>query len=228
MTAHVRIEFSLPSRDAEERFVREYAVDAVERLHEDPACERFVYIRAGEAEQFDGGGVIVDVHGDAEAVVESEQERWDALVADGLVTGWERAGVPLMDHLTEYYGRDGAELSEHLRYVATRMSTAAFAELDGQVAPEDAYPDEGEGPVGWWTVLHILSNQQGYTGEAEIDSVMRIVENGLFNIAASEGEDAANEKLDELIAFLEATREELPAYVEQYADGTDDEADESR
>lgn len=227
MTAHARIEFSLPSRDAEEQFVREYAVDAVERLYEDPACERFVYIRAGEAEQFDAGGVIVDIHGDAEAVVDAERDRWNALVEDGLVTGWERASVPLMAHLTEYYGADGAELSEHLRYVATRMSTVAFEELDGQVAPEDAYPDEGEGPVGWWNVLHILSNQQGYSGAAEIDSVMRIVENGLFNIAAGAGEDAANEKVDELIAFLEATREELPEYVEQYADETDDEADES-
>jgi hypothetical protein len=221
MAEHARIEFSLPSRDAEERFVREYAVSAAERLHDDPACEKFVYVRAGEAEQFDGGGVIVDIHGDAEAVVDAEQERWAELVDDGLVTDWEPAELALMEQLTDYHGADGAELAEHLRYVATRMSTVAFAELDEQVAPEDAYPDEGEGPVGWWNVLHILSNQQGYTGEAEIDSVMRIVENGLYNYAAMEGEAAANEKVDELIAALESTREELCEYVDYY-----EEADE--
>ncbi|WP_435347843.1 hypothetical protein [Haloarchaeobius sp. HRN-SO-5] len=214
MADHARIEFSLPSRDTEERFVREYAVDTVERLHDDPACEKFVYIRAGEADQFDGGGIVVDIHGDAETVVDGERERWDALVEDGLVTDWEHADVALVERLTDYYGADGAELAEHLRYVATRMSTAAVEELDGQVAPEDAYPDEGEGPVGWWNVLHILSNQQGYTGEEELDSVMRIVENGLVNYAAAHGEAAANEKVDELIADLEATREELSAYVD--------------
>lgn len=224
MADHARIEFALPSRDAEERFVREYAVSAVERLYDDPSCEKFVYVRAGEAPQFDGGGVIVDVHGDAEAVLDSERERWDALVDDGLVDGWERAGLDLMGSLTDYYGPEGAELAEHLRYVATRMSTVAFAELDGRVAPEDAHPDQGEGPVGWWNLLHILSNQQGYTGEAEIDSVMRIVENGLFNLAAGEGEAAANEKVDELVAVLESTREELPEYVDYY-EGTGESED---
>lgn len=191
---HVRVHFTTDSLADQEWFVEGYVCDAVQRLPDTDACEEFVFIQADGAEDVDGGRVIVDVYGDAEAVLDSERETWDDLVDDGPLTGWERPDYDTVGKLTEIYGEEGVVYHERLRYAASAMSRVGFDVLDERPPPVDAFPEVDTDPVGWHRVLHLLSNQQGYEIAEELDAYVENVEMCLRILAQHEGPDAAGER----------------------------------
>jgi len=192
---------------ADERFVREYVLPAMDRLPDTDGCRDVGFLRYGHAPDADGGEVRLHLRGDVDAVVERESDRWDELVADGLVEGWTDAG-PEDDG--DKFGPRGAETIVRLEFLAGHMSKLFLEEFDGEtLAPVDTCPDEGPVPVGWWSLLHFLANQRGLSAGAEIDAYREGIRNRLWTVALTEGEDAAEQRIDELVDALDGVREEV-------------------
>lgn len=213
MFERVRVDFETDGVAADDRLVREYALPATERLRDLDACEDAGYLRYGHEPGRGGGMVSLFVRGDADAVVAAERDRWDELAASGLVREWT-----VRDHppLVEQFGEEGAVLSDRFIYLASRMSAHVYEEFDDPPAPADSFPDEGDGvPVGWWTLLHFLADQQAYGADDEIDAYAEGIRNRLFALTKYHGVERASDRIDDLIADLEATRERCEAFAER-------------
>ena len=207
MTDRTTVVFETEDAAGDERLVREYVLPAMERLPESDTCEEVGFLRYGHAPEAESGEVRLHLRGDVEAVVENESPRWEALVEDGLARRWVDAG-PEDD--ADTFGERGAETVADLQFLASRMSKAAFEDEDlDDLAPVDTYPDEGSVPVGWWTLLHFLADQRALSADEEIDAYREGVRNRLWAVALSAGEDAANDRIDRLVAELEGVRDEV-------------------
>lgn len=203
---HEVIAFETDGVDGDERLIRAYVMDAIERLPAAGVCEEVGFLRYGHDPTIDGGEVRLHVRGDLDAVVDQERDRWGELIVAGLAEGWER----LEEDDSDGWGPRGETLSRRLTYLSSRMSREVLVEFDpGELpAPVDTYPEEGPLPIGWWTLLHFLADQRALSAEGEIDASMECVRNRLWALAAREGEAAANERIDDLVDDLESVREE--------------------
>lgn len=221
MFERVRVDFETDGVEADDRFVREYALSATERLRGLDVCEDAGYLRYGHEPGREGGMVSLFVRGDTDAVVAAERDRWDGLVASGLAREWT-----VRDHppLVEQFGEEGAVLSDRLIHLASRMSARVYEEFDDPPAPADSVPDEGgEVPVGWWTLLHFLADQQAYDADDEIDAYAEGVRNRLFALTKYHGAERASDRIDDLIADLEATRDQCEAFAARLDEAEDGE-----
>lgn len=214
MEEHGRIRFTTPDIEHEREFIEQYIVDAVDRLPDQDICEKFIFVRAGHDPTMDDGGVIVDVYGDPAAIVSQERLTYDEFVVDGLLTDWEQEEVDLVDSLADWVGDEGVALHEELRFLASKMSGEVLTARDQPPAPVDEYPGQDVAPVGWYRLLHILSNHQGYTHESEIDAYVETIAGGLDARAQSESVDAAQEQAEEIIGRLESIRSDLDQHRE--------------
>ena len=211
MPDQLLVQFKTAGPAADERLVREYILEAVDRLPKQPDCEGVGFVPAGQKPGVDGL-VLLHVVGDADAVVRRERDRWNALLEDGLVEDWttEEAEEAM---ITEW-GENGTALRTRLDVLAARMSVLVYDEFDEPPDPVDAYPAEADDRasptgVGWWTLLHLLTLQRGYDYASEVDAYTEGITDGLVHVAQYEGSDIAREKLDEVVALLEDAREDL-------------------
>jgi hypothetical protein len=201
---------------ADERLVREYVLDAVDRLPGRPDCDRVGFVRAGH-KPIDGGLVLLLVEGDGDAVVERERDRWDALVEGGLAEEW---GAEEADHdYMARWGEDGAALRTRLEALAARMSRLAYEEFDDPPDPVDEFAGEAadrESPtgLGWWTLLHLLTVQQGYSYGMEIDAYVEGIREAALKTAHYRDRESAIAKLDEAVAALDDVRDEIERVAE--------------
>lgn len=215
MNDHARIWFTTPDIETERAFIDEYVLDAVDRLDSHDSCEKFIFIRAGRDPSLDEGGVIIDIYGDPEEIIDQERERWDAAVEDGPLTEWEQTETDIPDGLADYYGEQGATLHEELRYLATQMALPALDTFESAPAPVDAVPEaEGEG-VGWYRLLHLVCNHQGYSIDEEAEAMLKNLETSINTEAQIAGVDAAQERVDEYIDRLETLREDIEEHRDQ-------------
>jgi len=208
---HVRAFFETADLDAQAEFLETYVYDAVERLPATEDCEAFVFVRADGAEDVDGGRVVVDAYGDADAVLDRERETWDALVDDGPLTDWYRPDYDTTARLAEAFGEDAWRRGERLRYVASAMTAATHDLLDERPAPVDVAPETDGEAVGWHRVLHLLSNQWGYDVDEEMDAYAQALRMGATIVGKSEGMDAAESFVADVEAELEDALEDLAA-----------------
>lgn len=197
----------------DERFVREYVLPAMERLPERGDCDDVGFLRYGHSPQTDRGEVRVHLLGDVDALVAEESDRWETLVEEGLVADWNVAG-PEDDR--DKFGPEGEELVVRLQFLTSHMSKHVFEEFDAdeELAPVDTVPEEGPLPVGWWSVLHFLADQQALSPDEEIDAYVEGVRNRLWTLAAWHGADRAHERIDDLTQTLEGVRDEVDAMTE--------------
>jgi len=153
---------------ADERLIREYVLPAMERLPEREGCTDVGFLRYGHAPETERGEVRLHLAGDVDALVDTESDRWDELVAEGLATDWEV--TPEDD--SETFGPTGAETVAELQFLSSRMAKQVFEAFDEgeRLAPVDEHPGEGPVPAGWWTLLHFLADQQAYSADEEIDA----------------------------------------------------------
>lgn len=207
---HARIQFHTASADDERSVLEAYLLDAVERLRDRDDCEHVIFIRAGHDPTVDGGLILLDIYGDHESIVAAESPRWDELVADELVTEWDRPEYEFIDNLVNHYGEDATRRHETLRAAATAMAPAMFDELDDQPPPVSSESDAPDHPIGWHRVLHILSNQWGYEIEAELDAhsegvatTLEILEDTAGPAVAAEQARAQAERFEKLAASFE-------------------------
>jgi hypothetical protein len=212
MDDHERIWFTTPSVETERAFLDEYVLDAVERLESMAACEHVIFIRAGHDPTVDGGCVIVDIYGNPEVVRKQERERWNALVAEGPLTEWERTDTDVPGGLADYYGTEGVRFHERIRALASRLAPLTLRTFDSPPAPVDEFPEEDGEPVGFSRLFHLLCNHQGYTPSEELAATMNNLETSLDTQAQIEGVDAAQQQIDEYIERLDQVREDIETY----------------
>lgn len=211
------IVFKTAGRKEDEAFIREYVWDAIERLENQPSCEAVGFMpltrKAHLAEMNVDGGVLLRITGtDVDRIVEQELDHWDALVSDGFANEWTQSNTD--EDLSSYLGENGADLYAHLELLSAKMSKLVFEddELTRPVDPLDEYPEEErDAPlgVGWWRLLHLLTVQQNYRYEEEIDAFAEGMVFALRNIARFDDHERAEAKIDGIIRTLEAVRKDL-------------------
>lgn len=195
--------------------VQEYVFDAITRLEKDPECEGIGFVplaRKGELEEIGlEGGVLIQIIGDdTDRLVQREQTRWDALVEEGLIEEWTLQETEV--DLGEYMGPNGADLYHKLSIVTSKLSETIYQELDHPLQPVDEYPHEereSRTGVGWWRLLHLLTIQQNYSYEEEIEAFAEAIRFSLHNIALFDSRDQAMNNMDQLIESLHTVRDEL-------------------
>lgn len=213
MADRTTIVFETDGVEGDERLVREYVLPAMERLPESDTCEDVGFLRYGDAPDSEVGEVRLYLRGDVEAIVSDESPRWDALVEDDLAGEWVDDG-PEDD--TETFGDRGGEAVADLQFLASRMSKVVFeSSVADDLEPVDSYPGEGPVPVGWWTLLHFLADQRALSADEEIAAYVEGIRNRLWTIGLSDGEGRANERIDELVAELDAVRDEVAAMADE-------------
>lgn len=196
------------SNDAAETFVRDYAVEAVDRLPKMEGCEWFSYISQGHPDEpFDRRYVNLLLYGDAEAIIEEERPRWQSYVDEGLLIDWEVGNTREDGKIAEEYGEEVAELSERLMKLETDIATRTLEEFDELPAPVDELPEKSPYPVGWWGVPHTVMHQLNYDLADELDVYRFGIEHTLRNYAEHDSPERADEELDKIIERLEDKRE---------------------
>ncbi|MFP8958727.1 hypothetical protein ACLI4Y_18640 [Natrialbaceae archaeon A-CW3] len=201
------VEFQTEDATDEERFIREYVIDAIERLPENHFCESMGFIRLSTNPHADSGAVHLSFVGDLDAIIDHEREIWANYVEQGVILEWKPSDHP-WNQIDA--GEQTMELSWRLTVLASRMSAEVFDEFETQPAAVDEYPEEEKpSPSGWWTLLHILTNHQGYTPEEEIAASIENVRNHLHYMAERDDPAEAEEKIDGLIDTLEGIREDV-------------------
>lgn len=219
MAEHFHVHFSTTGPAADRQLIREYVLDAVERLPDMAACERVGFVPAGHKPGVDGL-VILEVFGGQDAIVVHERGRWDELIDTGLAEDWET--VTDVPDPTEYYGENGADLRARLSMLAARLSRLVFDEFDEPPDPVDEHPEEAaeratKTGTGWWTLLHCLTLHQAIPYEQEVEAYAEGIRDALIHLAEYRERDAVEAKLDEVTESLEAIRRE----VRQVADNRD-------
>lgn len=212
MADRTTVRFGTDGADADERFIREYVLPAMERLPKREDCTDVGFLRYGHAPETDGGEVRLHLAGDVDALIEAETDRWDDLVADAIATDWTEQ--PEDD--SEAFGPAGAETVAELQFLSSRMAKHVFETYDSneRLALVDEHPEEGPVPVGWWTLLHFLADQQAYTADEEIDAYTEGIRNRLWRVGTVEGPEAAHARIDDLQDTLEEVREEVDRMAE--------------
>lgn len=209
MSTRTRVRIETEDNDAVETLLREYAADAVHRLDDDPACERFSFVVMGHPEKpLDRRYVGLLFEGDVESVVDQERERWAALAEnDGPVVDWER--VETIEDEGEESPLEDREvaLAARLNDVETRISAMLLEEFEELPAPVDTYPEASPYPVGFWGVPHTVMHQVNYDLEDELEVYLYGIEHTLRNFAEHDSPERADDVLDDLIQRLEAKRE---------------------
>lgn len=214
MSEYVSVCCSTESPEAAETFIEEYALDATDRLLDLDACESFMFAPSPNPRTFDRSAVNLMLEGDAEVLLDHERGRWEALVEDGLATDVEVRGVMDAASMEERLGEDGAALKSSVNRLSVRMAKLAYEEFDDfgrfPSAIETFEQEQSQsGPIGWWLVLHHITVQLNYSLEEELDAFTYGIEHTIRNVAEFEGQEAAEDRIDELVATLESKREEL-------------------
>ena len=197
-----------------ETFIREYCLDAIGRYPSRDSCENIQFAYGSNPDHGDTtilDAVALSGMGDVEAIVQEEREVWEAYVEDGVLMDWyyETKSAQETEQMS---GELGSELLSQLGQLSSEMAVLAYEEFDQHESlphPVDTYPDEKSmaGPVGWWAVLHLLTNQMGYTINEELDAFMYGIEHTLRNIVEYRSQEEATQRIDQCIVELEAMKE---------------------
>lgn len=199
------IHFATGTGTSARDLIERYVLDAVERLPGTEACEYAAFMPLTHG-TFDD--VWLTIAGDVDAVVDSESETWDGLVADGLVSEWDVADVT--DEWYDNAGEQGGELKLRLHRVANRATGDAFEEFDDRPAAVDAFPGEATSySVGWWTLLHVIAGHQGYSPEETLAMFLRGTREACEDAVEVGSADEAVQRIDECIESLETLRADV-------------------
>jgi hypothetical protein len=203
--------FETPDRAMAETFVEEYVLDLIERVEKMEICDGVMFAVNGGAVP-SGSAVLLAVMSDTDVLVGRERERWESLHDDGVIDGWERSERSEAE-LKQQYGEQGFELAKRLLPLSAKMSKLAYEEFDDEEFPAaiDTFPDEdGAYPVGWGLVLHHMAFADlDYTADEEIKMHTKGIEEDLRIIGERDGEQAAQERIDDVIESLESMREKV-------------------
>jgi len=172
----------------------------MDRIPKQTDCEGISYVPAGQKLP-NQGLVLLQIVGDVDAVIDLEKNRWDSLIEMGLADSWDVDYFE--DELFKQWGNKGAKLHTRIDILAAKLSKTVAKAFDQPPDPIDAYPMESNDReprfgVGWWRLLHLLTLQQGFDYDDEIDCYAVGLEHAIRKLAEYEGAKSADRKLDDL------------------------------
>jgi len=199
--------FELDGPEALDEFIREYVLEAVERIEDYESSEQFSFAPAGTNGR---DSLVIAIWGEPEAVIEKERSYFEPYIESGLLKDWELAQDVSAEEFESLMGEQSAALNQRLGELSAEMAKLAYEEFDSFPAAVDTYPDEdaGAGPIGWWVILHNLTVQANYGLDEELDAYLYGIEHTLRNFGEYHGEDAVDQRVDELKRSVEEMREE--------------------
>lgn len=223
--ATVQVTFRMADTDAEAAFIRDYLTAAWDRFERLDAFEKGWFWRNGRygrhgLEFFEGGRILLMIDGEPDAVIEAERDRWESMVANGEIESWETERFDEIGYedarakAVDNVGEEGAELFMTLKPLLTRTSLELYEALDERIPAVAETSERNLKGIGFWVVFNTLLKQAGYDWYDEIDACTKSTKNRLKSITGFKGEEAAQAKLQETIAELEAFSEELSEWNE--------------
>ena len=211
MTETTHVLLVAEDEDSASRVIHEYVLGAIERLPETSVCEGISFAFDAHPETGESSVVALVLTGDADAIVSNERDRWESLTERGTIERWERAARFDRDEIGDDLGEDRAALSRTVSELSAEMAKLAYETFETRPAPVETFGTETADapPIGWWAVLHHLTNQLNYSSTEELRAYETGVEHALRNVAEYEGAAAADERLDELVESLESKRDAI-------------------
>lgn len=214
-----QVTFEVSDTDGERRFLREYMVPAWERFEAMDAFESGWFWPHGthahyEETDLEAGGIVFVINGDPETVIERERERWERLCEEGFLDDWStRSFDPeyenALDKMQDKLGPVAGRRNLRLRPIASNLTVDVLAEFEEPLSAVGNPTDENPIPNNFWSIIHFVMKQNGYDWHDEIDACTKATKNRLRSLAGFVGEEAAQAKLDETVAELEAFADEL-------------------
>jgi hypothetical protein len=193
-----------------DRFVREYVLDAIDRVDKSGICDGISFDR-DEVLPFEGATVALAVVSDFDSFVEHEREHWERYREQGVIEDWHTKQLS-REQVKNRFGEQGFELARRLIPLGGRMAKLAYEEFDDEPFPpaEDAYPEEDGVPTGWWAVPHhVTAGNLGYSPREEIRMHRSTLDEDLRLIAERDGPEAVDEEVDDFIDALKEMREDV-------------------
>lgn len=223
MPESISLQFSTGSQANAERFLTEYVLDAVDRVQDMDACDCFTFVPSQPATGDRTAGlqvpppdhtIVLTIRGDTDDIIDAEQDRWNTLVEEGIITEWEVKRSADVEELVDELGQKRATLVAHTSNLSARVATLAyeaFENLGTTPGAIDTYPDEESdaAPFGWWSVLHTVTVQLNYSLAEEVEAYRYGIEHALRNVVEFEGEDETETRLDDVIETLESMRTDI-------------------
>jgi len=198
------VRFTTGGKDKNRQLVQEYILDAVERLPRLDYVEHSSFIQSTQQAP-ERASVVLSAVGDRDRLVENESQRWDELVEQELIIDWRTTDYTEL--WEEQYGDRALELRLHFSEIANQTSQLIFERFDEAPSVIDAFPEENNAhPIGWYTLLHQLTLQQGYSFDEELDAYTQLLKMTIRNLTNVEEEEHVNKKIDNIISELDEIR----------------------
>lgn len=218
MVSVERISFLTTGHQADERVIRDYIVPSMDRLDAIEGCDGVRFSRFGQDTRYEKSEVILGIYGEYEAVIESERNRWDELVKEGLVESWSRKGRP--------FPNQSEEVQEVLRdayILGSHMAANYFESFDARPGLVEEATDEDGRRYGLWSAFHVLANNMGYDAVEETDAYDILLRDRLLALTELRDYDFVRDRIDDLQTELDELRETVDELEEQggfeYYDG---------
>lgn len=233
--AGVQIEFQFESVDGEDRFLREYLIDAWERFDASDFFETGWFWRVSQFAEYvdtiDSGFVLLVFDGDADDLIAAEREHWRNF--EGL-DSWEVSLYESMDLWDEEApdgyssvldeemarkGNIGGEWQYRLLPLAARFSLAYLREFDDSLPAVGDVSETNRTGVGFWTHLHYTMLQCGYDWYDETDACLKGMKFRLKTLVSDLDADAARTEYRRITTEWEAYEDELEKWIDEHPEG---------
>lgn len=222
------IEFRFESPADEDRFLREYLVDAWERYLASDYWETgwfwaYRQFRSYEASP-EGGLVVLVFEGDPDELVATESDRWESVAG---LEDWELRRYEetddgfesLLAQQRDVKGQVGGEREYLLKPLASQFSLAYLREFDESVPAVAELTDGNPAGVGFWALFHYVCIQTGYDWYEETDMYLRGLRNRVKSVARYRGADEAREEYDRIREAVLAMDDHLDEWLDEHPTG---------
>ena len=218
MVSVERISFVTTGHEADEQLIREYIVPSMDRLETIDGCNGVRFSRFGQDTRYEKSEVILGIYGGHEAVVESERERWDELVEEGVIESWSRKGTPFANQ-----PEDVKEILGEAYVLGSHMPAEYYQTFDERPRLVDETTDDAGRQYGLWSAFHVLANNIGYDPVEEVDAYEILLRDRLVALTELRGHDFVRDQIDELRSKLDGLEQTVDELEEQggfeYYDG---------
>lgn len=220
------LEFEFDSPEDEDRFIREYLVDAWERFERSDYWESGWFWRYNQFAEYesgpDGGLVRLVFDGDPDKLIDSESARWNEL--DGLtmwdVERYEEAEYnSLLEQQMESRGDLGGEWEYRMKPLLSRFALEYYREFENTLPPVGDEREDNPLQLGFWSAFHNMMVQCGYNWYDETKVCQKALKNRLKSIASYRGSAAAREEYRRLRDEWQEYERELEQWLDENPTG---------
>jgi hypothetical protein len=217
------IEFDFATVADEERFIRDYLVDAWNRFETSDFFDVGWFWRYGPYNQYKegstGGHIRIVFEGAVEPLIESEKTYWDEF--EGLENWRAKKGADESDTLLAQQkiasGEQVGEWDYRIKPLVTRFVLDYYREF-----PEPLHmsaEDDSDIHYGYWVTLHYLTVLAGYDRYDETTGALEMLRSRVRSIGKYQSAEAAREEYRRLLEAWEAFGENLDIWLDEHQTG---------